>query len=815
MKRFIALVLVFAMAVSICGSLAGCSAANDLQMGTWLSLIAESFGMDEFTSPEPYFAKVSAEDSYFGAFQLAAEWEILAPDANTSSETEVTWKTALITLVNAGGFLSVDTSDDEKIEFAINNFDPSIRTYWMSRNIKMSEAVPLLDIAAEMWINKTYSEKVEEWQMSEEVTDLIKVEDLEYEKDGDVVTIDASMVEGLSEGDVYTLPGITGVTSSSINRIASIEYDGDTAIITNDTTFDSEDLAEVLQNVQIQETSDVDFSELSTIYDANGNVLYSATDGVNEELAQISYGDDEGVHLSNLVSSTGDDLQATDLGLFKSLKMSFKVDGMEVKLAIGSNSIGVTLAETQWSKDSQLRDESVTFSGGVTLKDIKLTTDIDLSWGKLKSALFRLDYTSELTGGVEYKQTSKVGSNIDGDEYKSIQGLSSLVSKYKSAFSALSKDLYDTKYDDKSVYICRIAIPGANNGITGLDFIVTGQISVSGQLQIKLTVNGSAGIEYKNGNFRTIKSTKKDLDVVAEGKAEVTISAGLELAVLTYNVAQLTVDAGIGGSLKATAHLVDEEFHHISSATASVSVVAASDLESQTQMTSSEDILMLAVEEGYTWNGYVEGQSVTLSTKVCLDWNIYPIVRLSARLFMPKTISASAEILGSKNAIVSGHIHFPNNIVSAFTSGSLPEGFCKALGMNETCSYEFTPWDVEETVESIADEVFEDATEPSLRITNGITVSTQRLFLDKGASARIEITGLPDGYTLDDLQAKSENASIATVNVALGRVYAGEESGTTTITIQTSDGKHHVTVAVTVYDDEPDDFIGLAGGKSV
>ena len=43
----------------------------------------------------------------------------------------------------------------KKIDYAINNIDTSIRDYWGGeRYVKLSEAVPVLDKAKDLWANR-------------------------------------------------------------------------------------------------------------------------------------------------------------------------------------------------------------------------------------------------------------------------------------------------------------------------------------------------------------------------------------------------------------------------------------------------------------------------------------------------------------------------------------------------------------------------------------------------------------------------------------------------------------------------------------
>ena len=90
MKKIQRIVSLLLAMVMLAGIAAGCGenkADDEVTMGKWLTLIADSFGIENYTEVTPFFKNVGPTDEYFSAFQAAAEWEILAPtdaiDANT------------------------------------------------------------------------------------------------------------------------------------------------------------------------------------------------------------------------------------------------------------------------------------------------------------------------------------------------------------------------------------------------------------------------------------------------------------------------------------------------------------------------------------------------------------------------------------------------------------------------------------------------------------------------------------------------------------------------------------------------------------
>lgn len=80
--------------------------------------------MDSYVQEKPYFANVTKEDTYFKEVQIATEWDIIDASQIIDVNKCITWKEALLSLVNAGNFISADSTDDEKIDCAIKNLIP-------------------------------------------------------------------------------------------------------------------------------------------------------------------------------------------------------------------------------------------------------------------------------------------------------------------------------------------------------------------------------------------------------------------------------------------------------------------------------------------------------------------------------------------------------------------------------------------------------------------------------------------------------------------------------------------------------------------
>ena len=822
MRRLISIILLLATLFGLCLPIAGCSEKkNGLRMGQWLSLLTDSFGITDYSEETPFFPKVNASNQYFGVFQAAAEWDILEPSDNISHDTPVTWNDALITLVNAGEFTDIAATDEEKINYAIQTFDNKIRSYWGNRAIKLNKAVELLDIAQDLWVNKTYTETIQQITYADGVKDYTKSE-VEYTLDGDKITILSSQLTDLKAGDVFTLPG-NDFSSAGIYRADSVEMVGGNLVITNDESFTSDEAMKQIGNLRVQETSAPNFSQITGVYDENGNLVPCE---VVDEISPVS-DIGSGVYVTQL-NSNGNEGEFVQTDVFKNAKKKFvlKIKEYAIEVTLSGDSVKVELNKELKENSaigSGIKQTSTTKAfGSIEFKDVELTKDIDFSWGELKSATVKVSYKTTIEGGVSFERENAVGdSGIRNDDGVK-NPLSSILNDYKQAVKSLEDEVKNQDVSDE-FYIC--SIPLAEGGFASVNFVIKGKVTAEGTVKVVLELEGAQGIQYKSGKLRYIKSKNVDINFVAEAKLEVTMGFGFEITILKkWALIDLMLDLGVGASIEKTTHLFDVEGHCLYSNNTEIGMEGGNALADDKMLTSAEDILAFAEQQGMTWNNYEKGVAVELQPGVCYEWKLYPIVRvglggstLVGKLAKNFKLTVSLEICGSKTPFLSGHIDFPNNLLSALNSGSVGGGIKALLGIGAECVYDFTPWDTVEEIEETSEPTAEteggtDEENEGILTADFIVLSTMRIFLEPGQGQVVEITALPAGYNLLDLEIIIEDKSIATVN-PLKRSIVGKSEGTTQIIVQTKDGKYKTICAVTVTAPVTNDFQGLSNNS--
>ena len=813
MKRFIACVLVTVTFITNVFSLAGCggNAEDTLQMGQWLMLVADAFGMVTYVEEKPYFPEVKKDDPSYAAFQMAAEWNILEPSEEIAATTRITWNDVLITLVNAGEFVGEETSNDEKIEFAINSFATNIEKSSGKEYVKLEEALTILDTAQRMWADMKYIEKIEEISFSEDAKNYLDNTEIDYTLEDDVITASADMFSDLKIGDVYVLPA-NDLNPASIYKVEDVQVVDGQVIITNG-ELSEEEIAEYLGDVEIQETAPLDFANVVGIYDENGNPI-----AFEQESSLVSSGMNQNgimpvaMTLAHTGKYSGNNVQT---GFFDDVKTSlnFKLkEGYSVSLSLSGSDISVELAKED-KKESRYREEKTKKYIKTTFENMELTKDVDYSWGVLHSATIKLDYKTVIEGGIKTSRTTNIGKPEDGDN-DITKSLKSTISAYKNALKEFNKDVRD-RHNDESIYICKLKI--VDGWFASVDFIIKGEVSAEGELKVVVELEGAQGIQYKNGNLRYINEKAIDVNFAADANLEVMVGPGVRLAILDkVVVAEFVIKAGLGASVGMVAHLFDAEGHELYSADVTISGEDADALANEELYATKEDIKAFAEEMGGTWDTKNKADSIRLLKGVCLTWNLYPILRmeLSDEGLITKVvkISFSKEILGKEDTFLKGHIDFPNSITNIIESDSFGKGLTAALGIGAECTYDYTPWDTLTEEETESSELGTENEE--LPVSDSIEISEISVVINVGESKVLEIVGIPDGYELKDIVAESTDEKIATFDLQTGTI-TGVRPGVAVLIIQTKDEEYKAYCAITVNENEEIQFEEIKDVKVV
>ncbi len=781
MKRFIAMMLFFAMMLGMFGMLSGCEAKNNqaIKYGQWLSMVNEAFGMESYAEDTPYFAHISAGNPFFDTVQIATEWEIITPSQQVDLVRNITWKDVLVTLVNAGGFAPEGSSEDEKAALGIQAFDSSIRKYWMNRDIGYSDAVRLLAIAQEQWANRTYDERVEQVDYKEGVKDFTddKAVAEQYVISGDDTILPDTVPLDLKAGDVYVLPGNQSSLGTKFYKVESITRENGQVIIHNDPDLELFDIAE---SIFLQETL-VPTAENTVIYDGNGNPLTN--------IAATPTGSSGGA-ISPLTGGSASLEQLADAKLDHEFEIKTKdKNGKEITWKV------VLSYKLNKSMDMEVAVSRATEGGAewevaIGLDNVKVTNDIDYKWFKLRSASVKVDYETSMKFKVSTDKAlvDKVAAPYNNKNGNGLANLKNTVFKdSEKAGGSGAQTIKLLSLDVWSVGVARICLD--------VNFVV----KVDGSFEISITNHDSKGIEYKNKNLRFINKSDKDIDITAQAKIEATLGIGpaLYAAGLKKPIIGVQGKFGAGATARITLHLADTEGHLIEEATASdypptvYEALMDADIE-----TDAESILRAAEAQGGTYSTVTSGP-LKLHADVCINIAMYWIIRIEltdtslAASLVGGKIKLSKEFLGEKNGKFA-YAHIENfDFIGGFSNAV----FGSAAASADQCTKQYVPFDNAEP------EVPDDTTatdDGTILQGNQITLAEIRASIALGQKYFLMVQELPEGYSTKDLKIKLDDPSIASVDE--NGVIVGKKTGSTIITVYTSDNKYFAYCALTVVD---------------
>ncbi|MCM1506000.1 MAG: Ig-like domain-containing protein [Ruminococcus flavefaciens] len=159
--------------------------------GEWLAMVNDAFGMQ---------VDESAED---GEIQAAKDWGVVGENETIDMNAPVDDKFVTTTLMRASGYATVDSSDEEVIQAAIEHGVISSPTESVS---SPEQAVESLSTAHHEWSNKTFEDYCD-IQLAENVVDMtetLNITDVDIKDDS--VVVPSEYVESLGEDKIIIVP---------------------------------------------------------------------------------------------------------------------------------------------------------------------------------------------------------------------------------------------------------------------------------------------------------------------------------------------------------------------------------------------------------------------------------------------------------------------------------------------------------------------------------------------------------------------------------------------------------------------------------
>ena len=302
-------------------------------------------------------------------------------------------------------------------------------------------------------------------------------------------------------------------------------------------------------------------------------------------------------------------------------------------------------------------------------------------------------------------------------------------------FISTVQNIFQTKQEviTDTITLCTVKIPLPNAPMVSVVMKLNLNIYATGKAELSFVQNHVLGCEIRNGNMRIISDHSKKATASIRAETGITLGTNLALHAFNQNIMDAEIDAGAKGYFHTKTYLYNEE-----------GKAESFDIDVQPDL----------VEELSEGNPDI---------KVCTELNAYWLCNLK---------------LNSSNSLA-GRFGFSRNIpiLSESNAPLFPKG---KVTYENWMSVDHCSCEDREKVPNLE----------AIQVKKRITLKDYSLISGVGVSTRIQVTGLPEGYTVEDLIYISKNTDIAEVSSA-GEVI-GKKSGGTDIVIQTKDKKHLV-----------------------
>lgn len=291
--------------------------------------------------------------------------------------------------------------------------------------------------------------------------------------------------------------------------------------------------------------------------------------------------------------------------------------------------------------------------------------------------------------------------------------------------------------------LCRIRIPLPEAPMMDLNMKLQLSLSAQGRAELQLVQTHIYGFEIRNGKTRIIRDFSNDQNAVMKASAQVSADILFGADFLNQTLMDAGLQTGAAMSLSTVLHLFDEDGNH-SVCSSAVPPDAAEEMSA-----GNPDVLVCAdIHAGWILNLRLNSASSFLGRK---------------------GFGKSINLLNVNNAPLFPGMktHLENFVfVDRCTRGDR---------MRKT--------DYDE-----------------IAVTKMISMDRYSLIVYAGTQETIHITGLPEGYSFEDLQFTSEDPSIASVDHT--GLVKGYQEGNTVVTVSTKDRKHQVECHIMVPSEE-------------
>lgn len=737
-----------------------------LTRGQWVVMLANAFGIDEFSNESPYYTDVESDDNIFIAVQSCYEWDILSTATDKFKPDEIATLGFVVTTSVLAAELDYDryaTSDNinESIINCANEYGITDIKYSdsgeLNSGVTAVEATIILNSAVAAYMEIDNSD-ICEYTYTENVIDGNEIQAPELVNDT-VNIVSEKEAKGLEEDSVVIMPATNEYPNGYAVKIVSKTENADG---TYSIKTETPEVYDIFEGIDIDTSVEV---TSENFIPAKGITVIDKVAKIDDVTSTKFYNYTDIDNLGVYASKTDETASAS-----ASNKLTLKVDLISGKIkADGALSASLGDLKATYSK-SAYKDpgyddfyklcEDTKFLPPHFIKAkrcdeiVKSYEDGKINTEQLKEQLkeyqdengnekygktFAVPYSAgySLTGEVSISMTVKADADIDFHVFSKphIE-----LKKY----SITVKSDFDSNLDFKgklsgAVKLGTISVP--IGGPFSVDVELYAFADVNGEVIFSTKINNTNKIEYEKGSYKKTneKSCSQSLEV------KVSLEMGFKVTVYLSAFGLKLVDVSVSVSA-----LLEED----------------ASLSREVKLEISEESIYLK-------------DAVTLAASVIV---YLPLVKVSAgnsnSLVKELGLSISYDICKKEDKGILVKELFNDSVEWIIYEESIP------LNENETTGKEESTSSNQETT----------ADKGNISTGNELTLSEFVVSLNVGDTKTLSVT-IPKGYSSNDLVWSSSDSKVVTVS---NGSIKGIDEGSATITIATKDGKYKIQCFVTV-----------------
>lgn len=526
-------------------------------------MLSETFGMDNYTSNEPYYADVQTDDALFPSVQSCVEWDVLSiyDGERLEADKKVTAEEVASTASIAAGYEIKDSMFDENGGFNADGSVEFARQHGilpedkkLSGKMSLEECEAALAAARKVYLTTPMDEKTVA-VMSEDITDLTGLEPDEYQIDGSQMLIPnaapgsvrrdeaGNTIASINTGDRVVDVGVGEVfvtaptpenPSGSAYKVGRIEEEDGAIVITTEIPT----LADLYEELDVRMTVDADLDHIIWADGVTASAVPVSPEGVAAP--------NDGSHEFSFLVAGLESPKTVPLGESYSNAYSYSFEWSKGNFeknwsnqnssAIGSDRGAQALEKSNfvYNKTPSIED----FGGNTDSWKENLRVENKFAGGYKISGNISINSITVSTD-VTYKRTWLLEIPY-GIEHASVQVTSNIASSLKLEGN-LSEELK----------IATVPIPIAATGLSvSVDLYL--YADASGSLAVRAEIGSSAKVEYSDGKLRHAAEAHADTNV--DVAIEINFGADISATLNALGVVEI-VDAGAraGGTLTAGA----------------------------------------------------------------------------------------------------------------------------------------------------------------------------------------------------------------------------------------------------------------------